>query len=311
MNGMTEKEISFIENFSILDSSLYALPDKIDLPIFDKFLTNDIGVNYMGSIIKDINIRLYLAYLKMIDENIKFIDDYDIEKSVCISEVAFGVIRDVKINVPNIRSGIDIMATMHELGHGLKSYTKIKNERHLHSNTMFDETISILLGKVCLDRYISDFGYDKYVEQFELLNISNAINCLEKIKTILPEYIRKQTALDLENARIIKNPKRDDYKYRSFVREVEKLRNQLYTLISYPIGIALANVYDNFDKDTKDEYLKFISEYLLNIKHIEFSMILEYFNINFDVRFYIKNFNEYINKFEKLSNRGIGLRRKK
>ena len=40
----------------------------IDLPICDKFLTNEIGIKYIGNMLKDIDIRLYLAYLKMLKE---------------------------------------------------------------------------------------------------------------------------------------------------------------------------------------------------------------------------------------------------
>ena len=49
------------------------------------------------------------------------------------------------------------------------------------------------------------------------------------------------------------------------MREVEELRDELYKLISYPIGISLANVYDNFDRKQKEEYLEFVSKFLLNL----------------------------------------------
>lgn len=307
MNGIQERERTFMNTFSNSDIATYGLPSKIDLPIFDKFLTNEIGIKYIGNMLKDIDIRLYLAYLQMLKGNIKFIDNYNVEKSVCISEISVGVTRNVEINVPNIKNGMDILATSHELGHGLKSFTKVNNERHLYSNTMYDETISILFGKLCLERYINDFGYDIYAQQFEILNIKNAVNCLGKIKTLLPEYIKKQTALDNTTAKIVKNHRYDDYKYHSFVSEVERLRNELYTLISYPIGISLANVYDNFNDNQKDEYLEFVSKYLLNIKHINFEMILEYFDIPFDANFYINNFKEYINRFENQNNKVLVL----
>lgn len=311
MDAIREKEKTFMNTFSNSDMAHYGLPSRIDLPIYDKFLTNEIGIKYIGNMLKDIDIRLYLAYLKMLKDKIKFIDNYDVEKSVCTSEIHGGVTKNVEVNVPNIRNGIDILATSHELGHGIKSFTKVNNERYLHSNTMYDETISILFGKLCLERYINDFGFDDYAQQFEVLNIKNAVKCLEKIKTLLPEYIKKQTEFDNTTARIIKNQRRDDYKYHSFAMEVKKLRNELYTLISYPIGISLANVYDNFDSNQKDEYLEFISKYLLNIKHIDFEMILEYFNIPFDAGFYINNFKEYINKFEEQNAKVLVLRGKK
>ena len=311
MEGMNESEKTFINTFSNSDIIIDNLPSKIELPMYSRFLTNDIGIKYIGNMLKGIDVRLYLAYLKMLKDKIKFIYDYDVEKSVCISEVASGVTKNVEINVPYIGNGMDILATSHEIGHGIKSFTKVNNERHLHSNTIYDETISILFGRLCLERYVNDFGFDIYVQQFELLNIKNAVNCLEKIKTLLPEYIRKQTVLDNTTAKIVKNYKYDDYKYHSFVREVEGLRDEIYKLISYPIGISLANVYDNFDKSQKEEYLNFVSKFLLNIKHINFEMILEYFDIPFDANFYIQNFKEYIKKFENENSKKLVLGGKK
>lgn len=298
MDIIQERERKFMNTFSNSDVANYGLPSRIDLPICDKFLTNEIGIKYIGNMLKDIDIRLYLLYLKMLKDKIKFNDNYDVEKSVCISEIYGGVTRNVEVNVPYIRNGMDILATSHELGHGIKAFTKVNNERHLYSNTMYDETISILFGKLCLERYINDFGFDVYAQQFEILNIKNAVKCLERIKTLLPEYIKKQTAFDNTTAKIVKNQRRDDYKYHSFAMEVERMRNELYTLISYPIGISLANVYGNFNNSQKDVYLEFVSKYLLNIKHINFEMILKYFEIPFDAGFYINNFKEYINRFE-------------
>ena len=140
-----------------------------------------------------------------------------------------------------------------------------------------------------------------------ILNIKNAVKCLKKIKELLPEYVKKQTAFDYTSAKIVKNQRRDDYEYHSFAMEVERLRNELYTLISYPIGISLANVYENFDDKQKSEYLEFVSKYLLNIKHIDFVMILEYFDIPFEASFYIDNFREYVNRFKKQNNKVLVL----
>ena len=225
MNEMKEREEEFINIFSNSVIDIDTLPSKIELPIYSRFLTNDVGVKYIGNMLKGIDIRLYLVYLNMLKDTIKFIHDFDVEKSVCISEMSSGVTKNVKINVPYIKNGMDILATSHELGHGLKAFTKVNNERHLHSNTIYGETISILFGKLCLERYSNDFGFDIFAQQFEILNIKNAVNCLEKIKTLLPEYIKKQEELDKTTAKIIKNPKYDDYKYRDFVRIVESLRN--------------------------------------------------------------------------------------
>jgi len=307
MNGISEQEMKFINIFSNSNITTCDLPSKIVLPIFNKFITNEIGIKYIGNMLKGIDIRLYLVFLKMLKANINFIGNYDVEKSVCISEVNAGVTRKVEINVPNMRNSIDILATSHELGHGIKAFTKVNNERHLHSNTIFDETISILFGRLCLERYINDFGYDIYTQQFERLNIQNAINCLNKIKTVLPKYIEKQIILNNKNEKAVKNHSYDDYKYHDLVHEVESLRDELYTLISYPIGISLANVYDNFEEVKKEEYLAFVSKYLLNIKHINFQMILEYFDIPFDANFYISNFKEYVNKFENQNNKTLVL----
>lgn len=303
MEEMKEREIKFMNTFSNLYVTNYNLSPRTDLLICDKFLTNEIGIKYIGNMLKDIDIRLYLVYLKMLKSQIKFSNNYDAEKSVCISEISDGITRNVEVKVPYIQNGIDILATSHELGHGIKLFTKVNNERYLHSNTMYDETISILFGKLCLERYINDFGYDIYAQQFEIINIKNAVKCLERIKTLLPEYIKKQTAFDNTTSKIVKNKCYGDYKYRFFAMEVERMRNELYTLISYPIGISLSNVYENFNNNQKDEYLELVSKYLLNIKHIDFEMILEYFNIPFEANFYIDNFKEYVNKFEKQNNR--------
>lgn len=298
MDKINETELKFMNTFSNIDISNYKLPSMTDLPIFNKFLTNEIGINYIGNVLKDIDIKLYLVYLKLLKDKIKFIDDYDVTKSVCISTVISGIIKNIDINVPTIKNGIDIFATLHELGHGIKNYTKNNNERFLYIDTIYDETISILFGKICLDRYINDFGYDNYVQQFEILNIKNAIKCLEKTKTLLQEYITKQAALDNKLIKTEKSNIRNYYKFYSFAEEVEKIKKQLYVLISYPIGLSLANVFENFNDKEKEEYLGFVSKYLLNIKQIDYEMILEYFNIPFDANFYINNFKEYINKFE-------------
>ena len=271
MDGMQEREKEFINTFSNSDIVIDDLPSKIELPMHSRFLTNDIGIKYIGNMLKGIDVRLYLAYLKMLKDKIKFIHDYDVEKSICISEVAFGITINVDIKLPYIENGMDILATSHELGHGIKSFTKVNNERYLHSNTIYDETISILFGRLCLERYVKDFGFDIYAQQFEALNIRNAVNCLKKIKSLLPKYIGKQD---------------------------EIYKDAIYKLISYPIGISLANVYDNFDRKQKEEYIEFVSKFLLNIKHINFEMILEYFDIPFDATFYVENFKEYIQKFE-------------
>lgn len=292
-----DKEIEFIDAFSNSDIDTSNVPPKIELPICSKFLNNDIGIKYIGNMLKSIDIRLYLVYLKMLKDNIKFSNDYNAEESVCVSSVLFGVTRDVKLNVPYMRNGMDILVNAHELGHGIKSFIKVNNDRHLHSNTIFDETVSILFGGICLDRYINDFGNDLDSEQFDALNVRNALNCLKKAKELLPEYLRKKEVLDRTTPKLIKNPKYDDYKFQSFVRDVEEMRCELYKLISYPVGIALLNVYDNFDESQKEEYLELITKFLLNIKHIDFQMILDYFNIPFDAEFFIKNFKEYVSKF--------------
>lgn len=297
MDKMRDKEVTFMNLFSNSDIVVDGLPSKKELPIHSRFLTNEIGTEYIGNMLKNIDIRLYIAYLKLLKDKIEFIENYDVKKSVCVSEVSLGVISDVNSYVPYIHNGMDILAISHELGHMLKAFTQMNNERYLHSNTVYDETISILFGRICLERYINDFGFDIYVQQFESLNIQNAVYCLEEIKKQLPKYLKKQDALD-RAIEIFEN-KKHDYKYHLFVQEVEQLRDELYQLISYPIGISLANVYDNFDRLQKEKYLELVSKYLLNIRHIDFEMILEYFDIPFDANFYIENFKEYIETFKK------------
>lgn len=311
MDKVEELERKFMNNFSNLDTSNYDLPPKVKIPTYNKFLTNEVGIKYIGNILKDIDVRLYLEYLKIIKDNIKFNDKYDVEKSMCISKISSQIVKSVEIKVPNIKNGVDLFATAHEIAHGIALFTKIDNERYLHSNTMYDETLSILFGKLCLERYISDFHYDIYIQQFEILNIKNAIECLERIKILLPEYIKKQDRFYNKSAKIKKDSRYYDNKYYTFADEVEKLKYELYTLISYPIGISLVNVYDNFNDNQKKEYLKLISKYLLNIKHIDFEMILEYFNIPFNADFYTNNFKEYIDKFKKQNNKMLILEERK
>jgi len=296
-----EKNIKFITDFSNLNMDVDTLPSIDKVPKSSKFLTNEIGITYIGNILKDIDIKLYLTFLNMLNEHIRFNKDYDVKKSVCISEVVLGVTRDVKVDVPNIKNGVDLLATSHELGHALKSFSKINNERYLHYDNIFDETLSILFGKLCLDRYINDFGFDIDAQQFEVLNTRNAVNCLNKIKTTLPNYIKHLEMLEKADERINNSRFKNtgDDKYLNLQRRLEELEKELYKLISYPIGISLVNVYDNFDKNEKEEYLKFVSKYLLNLRHIDFEMILEYFDIPFDGNFYAKNFEEYIEKFKK------------
>lgn len=58
---------NFIDNFSNLYLTLYELTMKIDLPVFDKFLTTESGINYIGKILKDMDIKFYLYYAMMIN----------------------------------------------------------------------------------------------------------------------------------------------------------------------------------------------------------------------------------------------------
>ena len=135
------------------------------------------------------------------------------------------------------------------------------------------------------------------------MNISNAISCLKKIKEILPDYMSKLEAKNKRIEFINKTKNNYDKKCEQLAFEVEKIEEELCKLISYPIGISLANVYDNFDKKQKDEYLKLVSKFLLNIKQIDFEMILDYFDIPFDINLYKANFSEYINKFSNTNNK--------
>ncbi len=46
MDGMTEREKEFINTFSNSDIVIDNLPSKIELPMYNRFLTNDIGIKY-------------------------------------------------------------------------------------------------------------------------------------------------------------------------------------------------------------------------------------------------------------------------
>ena len=61
MDVIQERERKFMNTFSNSDVANYGLPSRIDLPICDKFLTNEIGIKYIGNMLKDIDIRLYLS----------------------------------------------------------------------------------------------------------------------------------------------------------------------------------------------------------------------------------------------------------
>lgn len=311
MEKMLESEKNFIDSFSNSEIVVNDLPSKIKLPIKNKFFTDDIGIKYIGNMLKDIDVRLYLAFLKIAKDKINFVEDYKAENSSCVSRVTSGVVRDVVIVAPHIKNGMNLCTFAHEVGHGLKASTKINNDRYLHSSTIYDETLSILFGRLCLDRYINDFGYDDYAQQFELLNINNALYCLDRLKELIKQYSEKEEELDNTTIKEIKNPRYDDKKYSALALVVEKLQKDSYRHVSYPIGIALANVYDNFDEKQKEEYLEFVSKFLLNLKHIDFEMILEYFGIPFDANFYIQNFQEYIQKFENENSKKLVLGVKK
>lgn len=311
MVELKDSDRKFMNSFSDLYTFDVGSLRKKVLPNFDRFMTNEIGTQYIGNMLKDIDIRLYLVYLKMLENSIKFSDNFYVDTAVCISSILSGVTKNVQLHVPTIKNGMDIMVTSHEIGHGIKSFTKVDNSRYLHFDTLFNETISILFGRVCLERYINDFGFDICAQQFEVLNISNAISCLKKIKEILPDYMSKLEAKNKRIEFINKTKNNYDKNCEQLILEVENFEKELCKLISYPIGIALANVYDNFDKKQKDEYLKLVSKFLLNIKQIDFEMILDYFDIPFDVNFYKANFSEYINKFSNTNNkvlvpRGVG-----
>lgn len=298
MDKMIESEKNFIDAFSNSEIVANDLPPKIKLSANNKFFTDDIGIKYIGNMLNDIDVRLYLAFLKIAKDKIDFVKDYDAENASCVSRVSSGVVRDVVILAPHIKNGMDLFTFAHEVGHGLKFSTKMNNARFLHSSTIYDETLSILFGRLCLERYINDFEYDDYAQQFELLNINNALYCLDKLKELIKKYSIKQEELDNTTMKEIKNPRYNDTKYHLLRAEVETLKEDLYRHVSYPIGISLANVFDNFDEKQKEEYLEFVSEFLLNKKHINFEMILECFGVPFDANFYIQNFNEYIQKFK-------------
>lgn len=296
MELLSEKEIYFIDRFSELNVNNYMFPDKINLKEPNKFFNNEIGVKYMGYMLKDINLKLYITYNNMMKDSISFDENYNVERSMCASLISSGVTLGVEIKLPNIKNGVDLLTTAHEVGHGLKSYSKLNNTRFLNERSIYDETISILFGKICLDRYINDFGLDKFAIEFDRLNTYNAYNCLNIIKSQINIYKKKMD--ELQNIE-----QKNAYRLEL---ELYNLATELYKLISYPTGIALANVYDNFSKEEKEEYLNILCKYILNLRHIEMESILDYFNIPLDAKYYFNNYDEYLRKYEKGYTKKLG-----
>ena len=75
MDKMRDKEVTFMNLFSNSDIVVDGLPSKKELPIHSRFLTNEIGTEYIGNMLRNIDISLYIAYLKLLKDKIEFIEN--------------------------------------------------------------------------------------------------------------------------------------------------------------------------------------------------------------------------------------------
>ncbi len=312
MMSIDEDKLQFIKRFSSSEISNYKLYNERELNKYSKFLDNDISLKYIGHIFKNINLKLYLNLEMMINNNkIEFIDNYNVKESLCLSSISCdGVSKDVKVCVPNICNGFDMFALSHELAHGVKTFSKLNNERKLNYLSFYEESCSILFGRLCEEKYIYDFGYDDYVIEFEKVNINNAIKCLKNLQKLLQEYNElENNILNFNNSKLNSSDFNDKNSWYSLNNNLEQSVNKIYKYISYPIGIALLNNYLNMDNQLKKSYLLNISKFILNTRDFKFEDVLFLYGITSDVDFYINNFEEYIDRFNSKKDRNLILRR--
>lgn len=296
MEVIKENELDFMKKFSEsldLDSLEYiSCREKSD------FLNNDIAKKYLAYFLKGIDSRLYLTFMNMLKSgNICFLKSLNIERAHAHSyiDVSNNSVISSGVNLPYVNNGYALMVCGHELGHGLRANNRSGNTRLELDKVMFNEAISILLGYLCMETYIEDFGINDQVKKFELLNINNAILCKNSIKSIIKEYEEELTRFD----KFIKQNKSEisGYNYMTARNNINKLVMEMYKKISYPIGIALINLYIEMDSEEKKQYLRLISSYIMSKTNISIMDIINYYipSYSLDGHFYDKNFNEYIN----------------
>jgi hypothetical protein len=293
MEKIDEKTLTFINDF-ISNNEL----KKIEITKYShssNFLNNEVGLQYIGNFLKSIDINLYLLFLKMQQGKINFKKEYDISDSINITKTNMqGNKIDSNIYVPYIKNGANMLATVHELGHGLKNFNAVGETRITHSDSIFDETISIFLAKLCELRYINDFGYENQVIGFEILNINNAVKCLITLSETLKKYMSMLEKIETAKPQ----SKTATEKYTILDYEIGKIINELYTEISYPIGIALLDVYLGFSQKEKEEYRKLITKFIISQKMFDFNLILSNFGIEFNGIKYYEHFKHYIEEFK-------------
>ncbi len=284
MEIISEADFKFISEFS--KSEKLSGFGTVKYKSNTDFLNNDCGKKYLLYFLKDIDTRLYLVFLEMIKSGkISFLEKFNPEEAFCylIVDSSNNSIMSSGLNLPYLNNGFSLMVAAHELGHGLRHSRRSGNSRFDIDKSMFDESISIFFGYLCMERYIQDFGINDQSTAFEILNINNAVSCNNLLGYNLEEYIK---ALE-----IYEKSKAGNFVYSIKVNELTK---KVYTMISYPIGFALLNAYINMSQSQKEKYLKLITSYILSDTNISIIDILSYFIPATNPEFYKINFNEYI-----------------
>lgn len=302
MELLNENELKIIDGFSEL-TDLSTL-EKIEYKFTDKFLNDDIGLEYIGYLIKSIDNNLYCVYKKMLDDNIfSLSDNCKVLDSHNLSMINNGVVRSTKIFGPHIYSPFDLFVVAHEVGHALSNYKNIGNYRNLYNYSIYSETISILFGKLCELKYIRDFKIDNNVLSFEVSNINNALNCIEKTKKRLVTYNEL-----FEKVKLIGEPKNNTQKekFQSLKYKLEDVKRDIIKSIPYAFGLSFLNAYLNLKEENKELYIKMVTKYILTDIPFDYKLVLDMCDISFDSENINKNFVSYYEdiKTKVLSSRG-------
>ncbi len=296
MEKMPDKTLDFINRFSSNEKQVPL--ETIKCRQNSNFLNDKTGKKYLLYFLKNIDTELYLIFLDMLkNDRVRFIDKMKIEDSVCGTIINPGnsSVEDTRINVPHLTNGMALMALAHEIGHGLRYDRRAGNTRLTVNNDIYSETVSILFGKLFEQRYQLDFGYDDQVQAFEILNVNNAIYCNNNLKETTLNYnkaLSEYNSLNNLNSKNWENIRRAS-------NNIKRSYNNLYAMISYPVGLALLNFYQNMPKDSQEEYLRLVVSYVISNTNIGIDDILSHFNSKIDMDFYKSNFNEYIEKSNK------------
>ena len=291
METIPSKTLRFIQEFS--KNEKHIAFETIKYRQNTNFLNDEIGKKYLLYFLKDMDSELYLILLNMLNnDRVRFKDNMKVEESVCGTIINPGnsSVEATRINVPHLTNGITMMASAHELGHGLRYDKRTGNTRMTVNTDIYSETISILLGKLFEQRYQADFGYDDQVQAFEILNVNNAIHCNNSLSDTAMNYTK--ALLEYKRLDQLKTKKQQDM-WRA-TENVRKIYTNLYDMISYPVGIALLNYYQSMSKDEQAEYLRLVIRYVISNTNIGIEDIVSHFNPKTDIDFYKRNFNEYV-----------------